>query len=165
MAARANSKARTQATVNRARAVELRCQGMSQQAIADELGVSRPSVSQYISRAQAELRATTLEDADRLRQMELAVLLEVRDRALIAWGRYEGQNAVIVNDGETYLGEPIDAKGARLLAEVTKTSESIRKMLGLDAPVQVVSRTGSLDEMTEDEARQILAEVDNVPTG
>jgi predicted transcriptional regulator len=161
MAHSKTSKQAVTAAQLRVKIIELRKQGLTHAEIAAEVGVVRTTVTKHLSAAMADLATQRLEGANDLRAMELAQLMEVRDRALVAWARYEGQNAVVVvgSGPQAYVseGEPIDAKGARLLAEVTRVSESIRKMLGLDAP-QVV-HTASVADMSREDAERILDEM------
>lgn len=155
-----NSPRAVAAAKNRARAVELRVQGWTLAEIGADLKVTKGAVSRMLAYAQAEFAAQRVEGVATLKAIELAALLEMRDRAADAWSRYEGQNAAIVVgsgvNAEVVQGEPIDAKGARLLGEFRMYSERIAKLMGLDAPELVVTR---VEDMTVEEAERIIAEM------
>jgi hypothetical protein len=66
--------ARVQSATNQARALELRTQGLTLQAIADQIGVSKARAYQYVSEGLAELNETCAVQAEELRRLTVEQL-------------------------------------------------------------------------------------------
>lgn len=129
MAARTRTmKERTILTAEQdARAAHLRAQGRTYRAIAEELGVSTGTAYAAVSRAIA---AVPVEAVGELRQIECARLDAVIARL---WDVVHASHPYVSNgrvfDHLEDAGPVISA-----LAAIVRTSESKRKLLGLDAP-------------------------------
>ncbi len=105
------------------RCYELRLTGMSIERIAEATGIPRSTVH---DRIQAEIRARVTPLADEVRKMEL-------DR-LDAW--------------LAKLDAKIEKDPIRAIPVAVKVSESRRKLLGVDAPVQVEA---TVTEVTQED--------------
>lgn len=106
----------------RRQALELRLRGRNYNQIADELGISVGAAYKDVTLELAELRTTTTEKAEAVRDMELK-------RLDMAIGGLEAR---------LEEGDP------QVVAAWVKVSESRRKLLGLDAPVKIEVRTAPL---------------------
>jgi DNA-binding CsgD family transcriptional regulator len=113
--------------------------GHTQQAIADDLGISQSLVSDILKRARTELDGTTRESvkADitaRLGQLResLAELLEMEGAPVTA-----GKDGTVVNDPET--GAVVRDYGLRVNAarELRALDERLAKLHGADEPAKV----------------------------
>lgn len=146
----------------RAEACRLRAQGLSYQAIADRLGITKASAYETVQIALAEI---VREPAEQLLQLEVQRLYLEMERLDAELDRLDALvdpiNAVLtrkhvtVSNGKViYLGdEPLEDDAPVLqavdrltrLSEArrsisatrTRTSESLRKLLGLDQPAKV----------------------------
>lgn len=106
-------------------ALSLRLRGHSYRAVARALGVSLSTAHGYVAEALADLRTHTAEQAQTLRDLEAHKL----DRAeRFTWRALRS-------------ADPADV--AKLANTLRSISESRRRLLGLDAPVQV-EHTGKL---------------------
>ncbi len=99
----------------RERAVALRLQGKTFEAIGQELGVSMQVAHRHVQRALAETAARTAEDAEALRTIELRRLEALNDAV---WP-------------EALTGDP------RAVLCALRIAERRAKLLGLEAPVKV----------------------------
>lgn len=136
-----------EATEKRKRAIALRKAHYSYQEIADELGLSKTRVRQYVAEAMDENRKETAEEAAEIREMELLRL----DELLKAWFP---------------MAKAGDDKAAGI---VLKAQERRAKLLGLDAPVrqeltgkdggpmQTVNAHAKLDNLTDAQLEQLSA--------
>lgn len=129
---RPNSPDNAAAQERRIKVLNYRIQHQSLRAIANKLGVSHQTVKNDLDRAMEELHKTETQRTADYRMMELQ-RLEVACSAIMRK----------VIDGDI---SAVD--------EYRKLSESRRKLLGVDAPVQVDLNTGKrvdLSEMTDEE--------------
>ncbi len=114
-----------EANARAVRALGMRAGGHSYRAIARALGVSLSTAHGYVAEALADLRTHTAEQAQTLRDLEAHKL----DRA------------------ERFTWRALRSAGPADVAKLANTlrsiSESRRRLLGLDAPVQV-EHTGKL---------------------
>lgn len=116
------SPERLDAAAKALEAVRLRRNGMTYQEVADEIGYSsKSSAFEAVKRGLAEVRDLTAEEAEELRTLEAMRL----DGALqVAWAIMEDEDA----GNETRL---------KAVDRVVKTSESRRKLFGLDGPIKI----------------------------
>lgn len=135
--------------IRRAKAVEMRIKGATWQQIADECGYAdRGAACTDIRRFREETRAEAEEKLAELRALEvdrldllIAKAFEVLERKHLTISG--GKVIRMIADGEVAEdGEPGEAlvdDGPTLAAidRITKLSESRRKLLGLDSPVQI----------------------------
>jgi Homeodomain-like domain len=152
-----NSPDRVTAEQRRLAALELRRDGATYGAIGQALGCDKSTAYRAVSSAMVQLREDTRAEAALLRAEVTGDLLAIQMTALNAWARFEG-----LDDAD---GTPLDAKGAPLLRTALRAIEGIRKLHGLDAPtaITVAPARDPLNDMSEDEARAILAECENIP--
>lgn len=108
------------------RALELRAEGKSLAEIGEELGVSHVMARNYILKGLDRLREDTLNNADNLRQIELARL----DAIIKAWWSEAVNVRLDRNDIPS-------TKGAEL---VLKAIKQRCDLLGLNAPIKVDAR-------------------------
>lgn len=137
------SRAKKAEVARRRRVVsELYIQGHSQMAIAEQVGVSQPTVSTDLKTIQQQWRESAIRDLDSLREKELRKLDAVELEAWKAWQRSQkpAQEATVCTDGSTQktvkkvaeqTGDP------RFLDQISKCIASRRALLGLDAPTKI----------------------------
>lgn len=138
----------------RTQVIALRAQNLTFQQIADALGLANKSTPKRdYDAAMAEARERSIDAALAYREQELAVLLAVRNELLkVLYGRH-----IYVADGHVVRdenGELILDTGPKIAAarELRQNSESIRKLLGLDAPTRSeISGTAALEVTVVDE--------------
>lgn len=145
------------------KAAELRSKSKSYRQIAGELGVSPGTAYQMVQRGIKEIPT---EGAEEARRIELAKLDTVEQAA---WTVLESLHFVMVasgpNAGEIVYhpdrpDEPL-ADSAPVLAaidRIVKTSESRRRMLGLDAPRQV-AHTVVTEDFVDREIQRLTDEL------
>jgi predicted transcriptional regulator len=126
----------------RAAVADLYIQGCYQADIAQQLGVSQPTVSNDIKAIQKEWRASAIRDFDILRERELQKLDRLEREAWEAWERSQkpSQEATMSTDGSTQktVKKVSEQSGdARYLEVVHKCIASRRALLGIDAPVRI----------------------------
>lgn len=144
---------RAEAAEKRAEAYRLKLRGLSDRAIAAELGVSHTTIQNW---TKQEADAVVLPLAEELRKVQLERLGEMRQAALqvlerehvtVSHGRVvrEGQPVLDFDDEGNQIaviapgqGEPILDDGPVLAAidRLLKIEERIAKLLGLDAPTR-----------------------------
>lgn len=107
------------------KALRLRQKGYSYRQISAALGIVPSAAYRMVSAALAEILADCKEEAEELRQIEIAKLDEAEKEA---WKRMRGAD---------------DGDAAKLLNTIKAISESRRKLTGLDAPVKI-EQTGNL---------------------
>jgi hypothetical protein len=142
-----NRFVRTPANAARdARAAELRAEGWTLQAIADELGYYDKSVARKairgalreIVRGPAEKLLTLhVERLETLYEAALEVL--EAEHVMVSHGK-----VVTMADPETGMEKPLTDNGPKLAAirEARATMESFRKLMGLDQPAKVALSGG-----------------------
>lgn len=121
---------------------DLYIQGHSQLAIAEQLGISQPTVSTDLKAIQKQWRDAAVRDFDGQRERELRKLDALELEAWKAWQRSQkpSQEAVITSDGTTQKTQKKVAEqfgDPRFLEQISKCIASRRALLGLDAPVKV----------------------------
>jgi predicted transcriptional regulator len=126
----------------RAAVADLYIQGCYQADIAQQLGVSQPTVSNDIKAIQKEWRASAIRDFDILRERELQKLDRLEREAWEAWERSQkpSQEATMSTDGsmqKTVKKVSEQSGDARYLEVVHKCIASRRALLGIDAPVRI----------------------------
>jgi predicted transcriptional regulator len=137
-------KPRTAMAVSQRRAsiAELYLQGWTQSAIAEQLGISQPAVSQHLTAIHARWRASAIRDFDEARLLELQKLDRIEREAWAGWERSQKpeQSARITGQGgsersvkyvRNQFGDP------RFLEQIQKCIASRRALLGLDAPTRI----------------------------
>jgi transcriptional regulator of nitric oxide reductase len=136
-----------------AAAAELRGAGLSYDAIAKRLGVSKSNAWEAVQRA---FRDTLREPADQARAVELARLEAAHDAAMAVLARdhVTVSQGRIVKDND---GTPVidDGPVVQAINAVMRLSESRRKLLGLDAPQRHELTMGEIDAALEDAAAQL----------
>ncbi|WP_405708461.1 hypothetical protein OG264_11675 [Streptomyces xanthophaeus] len=119
----------------RIRAYQMQLKRVPVKDIAVELGCSGPTVRKLIKEYIDEL---TVPLAEKARAMELDKLNTVE---AIAWKVLE-ENHVTVSHGKVIMMDGVPLKDTdpifKALSTILKTSESIRKLLGLDMPTESV---------------------------
>ncbi len=155
---------RTPETARRdARAAELRAEGWTLQAIADELGFSSKTSALYGIRNA--LREIVKEPAEKLLAQEVARLDTLYEEALAILER----DHVTVSHGKIITGEegkPLLDDGPKLQAidRLLRVRESYRRLLGLDQPakvdasVTVTPQDAELQEMLRQARDRVTAE-------
>ncbi len=121
----ANRGANEQAAENRKIAFELRKRRYTYQEIADHLDVSIKTAHQYVNAYWEEIKDTTAEVAEQVREMELASLDEIYKR----WAPV----ALESEDSELAL---------KVIDRLLKIQERRAKLLGLETPAKVDMMTG-----------------------
>lgn len=172
MAARGS---REQARERELRAWELRKQGLTERAIADDLGVSQPAVNKMLQKT----RAAFLDKIEGAIREELALqvghLHYVIEQALEAWRDSKKPKKVVVTkktknlpglikeestaSNETRLGDP------RYFDSAMEAMAEVRKILAMLKPTQLLgggtepgrSSAPSLDKLTEVERAERIA--------
>ena len=115
-------------------ATRLRAQHLTFEQIGQALGINKSTAKRAVDRV---LNHAQVEAAEELRAVELAVLIAARQRLVqVLYAKH-----VHVSDGRVVrddTGEPILDDGPAIAAAraIQGNSESIRKLLGLDAPAQ-----------------------------
>lgn len=137
----------------RTQVIALRSQNLTFQQIGDALGLHKTTAKRDYDAAMADARERSADAAIAYREQELAVLLAVRNELLkVLYGRH-----IYVADGHVVRdpdGELILDTGPKIAAarELRQNSESIRKLLGLDAPTRSeISGTAALEVTVVDE--------------
>lgn len=150
MAATSEASARHKRADRQHEAHKLRVAGYTQAEIADELGVSQPTIYRDLARHRAFLIAETQDVASVIREDAAA---GVRDAIGEAWrilDRYRDQ--------DSQQGEPIDAKAVSALRHVLDGYGRLAKLYGADAPIRVEAVVAG--DMTEEQAAKVMAEYD-----
>lgn len=128
---------------------QLSSEGWTHQRIADQLVVDRSTVTKILqrvsSRFQGELRDTVL--LEKMRQVE--ILHRIVDEAMQAWERSKGQEKSATRrekeksggskEIETTQHAEENTGDPRYLAEARAAMADIRKILGLDRPMQLLN--------------------------
>jgi len=146
------SRAKKAEVARRRRAVsDLYIQGHSQVAIAEQLGVSQPTVSTDLQCIRRQWRESAIRDLDALRERELRKLDAVELEAWKAWQRSQrpSQAAVMTTDGTNQKTQKKVAEqvgDVRFLDQIQKCVAGRRSLLGLDAPVKVAPTSPDGDE-------------------
>jgi transcriptional regulator with XRE-family HTH domain len=147
---RKQAQIRADAAERRARVLQMRIAGVSQERIGKELGVSRQmaarlekeALQQIVRPAAEELRALELERLDMLITTTLGVLRR-RHYAV------QGGEVVKRTNPETGVEEELVDDGPTLTAVATleRLSESRRRLLGLNAPARTRHEVITVDQL------------------
>ncbi len=152
-----------QSVENDIKAAELRSKSLSYRQIATQLGVTAGTAYQMVQRG---IREIPTEGAEEARRIELAKLDTVEQAA---WTVLESLHFVMIESGP-HAGEIIYhpdrpdeplADSAPVLAaidRIVKTSESRRRMLGLDAPKQSIVNVVT-EDMVDREITRLTEEM------
>lgn len=146
------SRAKKTEIVRRRRTVgDLYIKGYSQIAIAEEIGVSQPTVSSDLQAIHRQWRNSAIRDFDSLRERELRKLDALELEAWKAWQRSQkpSQEAVITTDGthqKTQKRVAEQVGDVRFLEQISKCIASRRALLGLDAPTKVAATSPDGEE-------------------
>jgi hypothetical protein len=144
--ARRNTKNQTtkaQAEVRRQRCLELRVAGLSCAQIGREVGIDESTAARHVREALAELATMKLDDAEHLRELELAridKLIRSAER-ILARHHVKVSGGNVVRDLDPATGQLVviedDGPAMTAIGRLQSLYESRRKLLGLDAPAKV----------------------------
>jgi hypothetical protein len=153
----------------RKQVAELYLKGSSQPAIAEQLGVSQPTVSGDLKAIQQEWRESAIRDFDELRAIELQKIDLIEREAWAAWQRSQkpAQSAIVTGEGHDQkarksmkhqYGDP------RFLILVAQCINQRRALLGLDVqpaaiPPETHFNANVPIEVRWERIRTLLAEV------
>jgi predicted transcriptional regulator len=143
MAPSRTSRVRLDADANRAAACQLRRAGLTQQAIADELGVSKRQVGRYLLDTRATLHKLASDELEAWRSATLHELAEIREEL---WSDLRGSDRSLA------------IRAARALLSA---SQREAQLLGLDAPTRIDAAVSV--PMTPAEAEDMLRKFGDIP--
>jgi len=140
---------------------DLYVQGHSQLAIAEQLGISQPTVSTDLQVIHKQWRESSIRDFDTLRERELRKLDALELEAWKAWQRSQkpSQEAVVTSDGTTQKTQKRVAEqvgDVRFLEQISKCIAARRELLGLDAPTKVAPTS---PDGTQSYASHVMSEL------
>ena len=141
---------------------DLYLQGWNQTAIAEELGVAQPTISDDVKHIRAEWRDSAVRDFDEARQLELMKLDRIEREAWSAFDQSKkpAQSAVVTGEGygqKTRKSMKNQHGDPRFLDQVNKCITHRRALLGLDAPMQLTE--DGADELSVDVRRDRIVAV------
>lgn len=154
MAATSKKAAEKRRLMLKTRAVRLRMMHLSEQEIADRLGVHNGTVSRWlnedVSRAEKDLSAAH----KRMRQQEAEEMVFLKQEAWKAWRRsLQDAQEVIETSGDDGGSTTHKRKGQSgnpsLLAQIIKASERIASLYGLDMPPPEREDTSPVEPILE----------------
>lgn len=125
---------RAQQAEQRAKAYRLKLRGLSDRAVAQQLGVSHTTVQNWTKQEAHEI---VLPLAEELRKVQLERLGEMRQAALLVLERFHvtvSHGKVIKDDFGDALED--DAPKLQAIDRLLRIEERIAKLLGLDAPTR-----------------------------
>jgi hypothetical protein len=142
----------------RQRVAELYLQGWQQDAIAKELGLRQPMISEDLAKIRQAWRESAIRDFDAARDLELERLNRIEREAWAGWQRSQLPNQSATVDGEAgsqkakrtvrhQYGDP------RFLDIVLRCNEARRKLLGIDAPTKIAPTLPDGQPLTIEERR------------
>ena len=142
----------------RQKVAELYLQGWQQDAIAKELGLRQPMISEDLARIRQAWRESAIRDFDAARDLELERLNRIEREAWAGWQRSQLPNQSATVDGEAgsqkakrtvrhQYGDP------RFLDIVLRCNEARRKLLGIDAPTKIAPTLPDGQPLTLEERR------------
>jgi len=143
----------------RQRVAELRLQGWSQSAIADELQIRQATISSDLKTVERSWRESAIRDFDAAREQELQRIGMIERNAWDGWKRscqplqsatVDGQAADSQKAKRTVKNQ---SGQARFLEVVIQCIEKRTKLLGLDAPVKVTPTTADGQPLSKEERR------------
>jgi hypothetical protein len=143
----------------RDRVADLYVQGLTQCAIAEELGVHQPTVCDDLKKIQRQWRESTVRNFDEAKEMELQKLDRVEREAWAAWERSQkpAQSTTVEGDGTPKRSRKTISQrngDPRYLDTVLKCVAARRAILGLDAPTKIAPTTPDGQPLSFDQ-RQI----------
>ena len=164
------SKKRTELSIEQRRAevAHLYLQGLTQEEIAEAVGVSQPTVSIDLKAIQADWKAQSVEDLNDKKLLELAKLDEAERNAWEQFNRScedatKTRREVGADGefGEGYMEKVGQSGNPRYLDIVIRCIEKRCALLGLDAPQKVAQTDAAGNDISAEEkaerARQMLA--------
>ncbi|MBC7855847.1 MAG: hypothetical protein IAF94_20660 [Pirellulaceae bacterium] len=143
----------------RQRVAELRLQGWSQSAIADELQIRQATISGDLKTVERSWRESAIRDFDAAREHELQRIGMIERNAWEGWKRscQPLQSATVdgpAADSQKAKRTVKNQSGqARFLEVVMQCIEKRTKLLGLDAPVKVTPTTADGQPLSKEERR------------
>jgi len=143
----------------RTKVVQLRSDHLTYEQIGKALGIGKCTAKRDYDAAMADARERSIETTQAHIANELAILSAVRVRLL----RILNAEHVTVSDGhvvrhpETGVILPDNGPTIAAARELRANSESIRKLLGLDAPTQIDAR---FTDATDAAIEQLAAELE-----
>ena len=142
----------------RQKVAELYLQGWQQDAIAKELGLRQPMISEDLAKIRQAWRESAIRDFDAARDLELERLNRIEREAWAGWQRSQQPTQSATVDGEAgsqkakrtvrhQYGDP------RFLDIVLRCNEARRKLLGIDAPTKIAPTLPDGQPLTLEERR------------
>jgi predicted transcriptional regulator len=142
----------------RQKVAELYLQGWQQDAIAKELGLRQPMISEDLAKIRQAWRESAIRDFDAARDLELERLNRIEREAWSGWQRSQQPTQSATVDGEAgsqkakrtvrhQYGDP------RFLDIVLRCNEARRKLLGIDAPTKIAPTLPDGQPLTLEERR------------
>jgi hypothetical protein len=140
----------------RQRVAELYLQGWQQEAIATELAIRQPMVSEDLAKIREAWRESAIRDFDAARDLELARLDRIEREAWAAWERSKQPSQSATVNGEAgsqtakrtvkhQNGDP------RFLDLALRCNEARREILGIASPVKLAETTPDGQPLTREE--------------
>jgi hypothetical protein len=140
----------------RQRVAELYLQGWQQEAIAAELAIRQPMVSEDLAKIRQAWRESAIRDFDAARDLELARLDRIEREAWAAWERSKQPSQSATVNGEAgsqtakrtvkhQNGDP------RFLDIALRCNEARRQILGIDSPLKLAETTPDGQPLTREE--------------
>lgn len=126
----------------RQRVAELYVKSWTQFAIAEELGISQPTVSCDLKAVRKQWLESSIRDFDALRERELQKLDLLEREAWAAWERSQqpAESTKVTQDGSGKVAQKTvqhQDGDPRYLDQVHKAIAARRALLGLDAPTRI----------------------------
>ena len=143
----------------RQRVAELRLQGWSQSAIADELQIRQATISSDLKTVERSWRESAIRDFDAAREQELQRIGMIERNAWDGWKRSCQPQQSATVDGQAADSQKAKrtvknhSGQARFLEVVIQCIEKRTKLLGLDAPVKVTPTTADGQPLSKEERR------------
>jgi len=132
-----------------ARALDLRVAGLSLAQIGREVGVDESTACRYVKDALAALAKRTEDNAEHLRELELAridKLIRSTER-ILARRHVKVSGGNVVRDLDPATGQLVviedDGPAMTAIGRLQSLYESRRKLLGLDAPTRLTDGDGN----------------------
>jgi hypothetical protein len=151
----------------RQKVADLLLQSWTQEAIAQELGVSQAQVAADLKKIRRAWQESSIRDFDAARNLELERLARIERESWAAWQRSQQPSQSATVNGEAgsqkakrtvkhQYGDP------RFLDIALRCNDARRKLLGIDAPTKIAPTTPDGQPLTVEERRihinAILAE-------
>jgi hypothetical protein len=142
----------------RQKVADLLLQSWTQDAIAQELGISQAQIAADLKKIRRAWQESSIRDFDAARDLELERLGRIEREAWAAWQRSQQPSQSATVDGPTgsqkarrtmkhQYGDP------RFLDIALRCNEARRKILGIDAPSKIAPTTPDGQPLTVEERR------------